>query len=59
MSVRMRSTAMPLVLEVGQSTDEEGGGSRAAFVGQGLDVGVAGMVVHGYVEEVETEAGPR
>ena len=36
-----------LVLEVGQSTDEEGGGSRAALVGQGLDVGVAGMVVQG------------
>ena len=42
---------------MGQSTDEEGSGSRAAFVGQGLDVGVAGMVVHGYVDEVETEAG--
>ena len=48
---------MPWALEVGKRLDQEGGGSRAAFVGQGLDAGVAGMVVHGYVEEVETEAG--
>ena len=42
---------------MGQRPDKEGGSSRAAFVRQGLDVGVAGVVIHGYVEEVETEAG--
>ena len=42
---------------MGQRPDEEGSSSRAAFVRQGLDVGVAGMVVHGHMEEIETEAG--
>ena len=46
-----------LALEVGKRSNKEGGSGRAAFVGQGLDVGVAGVVVHGHVEEVETEAG--
>ena len=42
---------------MGQRPDEEGGSRRAAFVRQGLDVGVAGMVIHGHMEEIETEAG--
>ena len=46
-----------LALEVGKRPDKEGGSRRAAFVQQGLDVGVAGMVVHGYMEEIETEVG--
>ena len=50
----MRSTDV-LALEVGKRSDEEGGSRRAAFVRQGLDVGITGVV--GHVEEVETEAG--
>ena len=46
-----------MALEVGEGPLEEASGSRAALVRPGLDVGGAGVIIYGHVEEVEAEAG--
>jgi hypothetical protein len=45
-----------LAFEVIERSTQESSSAHAAFVGQGLGVGIAGVVVYGYVDEVETEA---
>ena len=45
-----------LALEVGKRPDKEGSSGHAAFVWQGLGVGITGVVVHGHMDEVKPEA---
>ena len=45
-----------LAFEVGKRPDQESSSAHAAFVRQGLGVGIARVVVYGYVDEVESEA---
>ena len=46
----------PWRFEVGKRPDQESSSAHAAFVRQGLGVGIARVVVYGYVDEVESEA---